>query len=190
MTRSIFVLAVASAASVAAAQPRSAIETARQTAATAQARNAAVSAEQAAAQQQVASASGKTDSAAAPAATKSAAAPARRVPDMTREVFVYDGGGRRDPFISLSRNGELSPALSEMELRITVVPADPSKALATIRDKTTQEFYQVRVGDSLGRYRVVAIDKRSITFAIDEFGFSRQEKLALFVESTTKVRKQ
>jgi len=193
MTKKLIVLALASAATVVAAQPRSAIETAKKTAAAADARSVAMSAEELIAQQQkqqVAANAGKiADSAAATVATKTPAPVVRRVPEMTREVFQYDGGGRRDPFVSLSRNGDLRPNLVEMELRITVVPADPSKALATIRDKTTQDYYQVKVGDSLGRYRVVQIDKRSVTFAIDEFGFSRQEKLALFDSTTTKVRK-
>jgi hypothetical protein len=110
------------------------------------------------------------------------------VPDLTREVFQYDGGGRRDPFTSLTRNGALRPHISELTLAVVIVASNGGKAVATIRDNTTKEQYLVKIGDSLGRYRVVQIDAKSVTFAIEEFGFSRQEKLAM--SNTSKERNQ
>ena len=41
--------------------------------------------------------------------------------------------------------------------------------------------YRVRVGESLGRMRVARIATKAITFTIEEFGYSRQETLALFL---------
>jgi hypothetical protein len=69
-----------------------------------------------------------------------------------------------------------------------MVGSNGSGGVATILDNTTKERYLVRIGDLLGRYRVVGIDKKSVTFAIEEFGFSRQEKLALI--DTSKERNQ
>jgi hypothetical protein len=105
---------------------------------------------------------------------------------MTREVFQYDGGGRRDPFTSLTRTGALRPHISELSLVVAIVATNGSKSVATVRDNTTKEMYAIKVGDSLGRYRVVRIDRGKVTFAIEEFGFSRQETLAM--GDTTKVR--
>lgn len=95
-----------------------------------------------------------------------------------REAFQYDRSGRRDPFVSLMASGELRPLISE--LRITSIAFDPNGgSVAILRDLGTKEQYRVRVGESLGRMRVAKIAKREITFTIEEFGYSRQETLAL-----------
>ncbi len=113
-------------------------------------------------------------------------APASDLPSMTREVFQYDGGGRRDPFTSLTRSGALRPHISELTLVVAIIATNGTKSVATVRDNSTKEMYAIKVGDSLGRYRVVRIDRGKVTFAIEEFGFSRQETLAM--GDTTKVR--
>jgi hypothetical protein len=195
------ICACAATAALADAQPRSAIGTAKNTAATANARTQAVNeqakqaqaqppqggAQQGGAQQAGAAASSTTpqDSTArtAPAAGI-ASAEQRSVPTITREVFQYDGGGRRDPFLSLTRTGALRPHISELAL--TIVMVGGGKGVATVVDTTKKERYQVQVGDLLGRYRVVGIDSKSVTFAIEEFGFSRQERLV--IGDTSRVR--
>ena len=98
---------------------------------------------------------------------------------LSREVFRYGGGGRRDPFVSLMANGELRPMISD--LRLVAVAYDPrgGGSVAIMRDLTTKEQYRTRVGQTLGRMRVAAIGPRQVTFTIEEFGFSRQESLAL-----------
>ncbi|HEX3157267.1 MAG TPA: hypothetical protein VHQ45_02025 [Gemmatimonadaceae bacterium] len=98
---------------------------------------------------------------------------------LKREVFRYGGGGRRDPFVSLMANGELRPMISD--LRLVAVAYDPrgGGSVAIMRDLTTKEQYRARVGQTLGRMRVAEIGPRRVTFTIEEFGFSRQESLAL-----------
>ena len=176
-------------ASVAGAQVNTrAIELARKTANTANARTEALGNEQ-----QVVLGEKKPE---APDSAKPVVAAAGGVvvtsaatmPALTREVFSYDGGGRRDPFTSLVRTGALRPHISELSLVVVIVQSSGGKGVATIRDNTTKDQYVVRVGDSLGRYRVVQIDSKAVTFAIEEFGFSRQEKLAM--GDTTKARNQ
>jgi hypothetical protein len=170
-------------ASVAGAQVRTkAIELANKTAATANARTEALGTEQQKVAEQTPAAqdSAKKVSAGAVAAGMTSAPD---VPGLSREVFQYDGGGRRDPFTSLSRTGALRPHISELQLVVVIVASNGSKSVATIRDSTTKEQYVVKVGDSLGRYRVVKIDQKTITFAIEEFGFSRQEKLSMATNS-------
>lgn len=95
-----------------------------------------------------------------------------------RESFRYDRSGRRDPFLSLMAYGELRPLITE--LRVTSIAFDPNGgSVAILRDLGTKEQYRVRVGESLGRMRVARIAKKEITFTIEEFGYSRQETLAL-----------
>ena len=96
----------------------------------------------------------------------------------SRESFRYERSGRRDPFVSLMAYGELRPLITE--LRVTSIAYDPNGgSVAVLRDLGTKEQYRVRVGESLGRMRVARIAKKEITFTIEEFGYSRQETLAL-----------
>jgi len=96
-----------------------------------------------------------------------------------REVFRYDAAGRRDPFVSLVKSSEIRPTLSD--LRLTTIAFDPlgRNSVAVLRDLGTKEQYRVKVGTALGRMRVVRIDPKIVTFALEEFGFSRQETLAI-----------
>ena len=113
---------------------------------------------------------------------RSAAAPApdsANTVSFNREVFQYDPAGRRDPFVSLVRSSEIRPTLSD--LRLTTIAFDPlgRNSVAVLRDLGTKEQYRVKVGSPLGRMRVVRIDPKVVTFALEEFGFSRQETLAI-----------
>jgi len=97
----------------------------------------------------------------------------------SREVFRYDAAGRRDPFVSLIKSSEIRPTISD--LRLTTIAYDPQgrNSVAVLRDLGTKEQYRVKVGTPLGRMRVVRIDPKVVTFALEEFGFSRQESLAI-----------
>lgn len=96
-----------------------------------------------------------------------------------REVFYYERSGRRDPFASLMTSGELRPLLSDLKLVAVAFDASGRNSVAVMRDLNTKEQYRVRVGHTLGRMRVSAINPRFVTFTIEEFGFSRQENLGL-----------
>lgn len=103
---------------------------------------------------------------------------------LLRERFEYSGGGRRDPFVSLIGSGDLRPLLND--LRLVGVIYDPTgrRPIAVMRDMTTQEQYRVTTGQVIGRMRVAQIHPKSVTFTIEEFGFSRQETLTLGDPST------
>ncbi|HEX5437285.1 MAG TPA: hypothetical protein VFW98_08995 [Gemmatimonadaceae bacterium] len=106
---------------------------------------------------------------------------------LTRETFTYDAGGRRDPFVSLMTSGELRPMISD--LRLVAVIYDPTgHSVAVLRDLSTGEQYRTRVGRVLGRMRVSAIHPKSVTFTLDEFGYSRQEVLALNDSTTVRTK--
>ncbi len=106
---------------------------------------------------------------------------------LQREAFVYNGGGRRDPYKSLMTSSDVRPLLSD--LRLTAVAFDPvgNNSVAILRDTFSKQQYRIRVGQQLGRLRVAAIRQRAVQFTIEEFGFNRQETLPLSSD-TTKVR--
>ena len=121
--------------------------------------------------------------AAAPAPERSAEAKLT----VHREAFGYSADGRRDPFFSLLNSSELRPMMSD--LRLVAVVYDPGgRSVAMLRDLSTKEQYRARVGQTLGRMRVSQIHPKSVTFTLEELGFSRQEVLAL--NDSTKARKQ
>jgi hypothetical protein len=100
-------------------------------------------------------------------------------PAFEREVFDYQGGGRRDPFVSLMSNGDLRPVITDLQVIGIVFDESGRTSVAILKDLSSKEQYRVRVGQSVGRIRVARIDTKSVTFTIEEFGFSRQETLAL-----------
>lgn len=95
-----------------------------------------------------------------------------------REAFSYERSGRRDPFLSLLHSHDLRPMIND--LKLVAVLYDPvGRSWAVMRDMTTKEQYRVKVGQQLGRMRVSQIHPKSVTFTIEEIGFSRQQTLAL-----------
>jgi hypothetical protein len=95
-----------------------------------------------------------------------------------REAFKYERSGRRDPFLSLLHSHDLRPMIND--LKLVAVLYDPvGRSWAVMRDVTTREQYRVKVGQQLGRMRVTQIHPKSVTFTIEEIGFSRQQTLAL-----------
>lgn len=167
------------AGSIAGAQPTSAIQAARNTAAVASARNAELDAQQ----QQVTTtvANANTDDSSAvrtDSAAMTRAAATRALPALTREVFQYDGGGRRDPFLSLSKSGALRPLITDLTIQV-IIGGGSSNAMAILHDKVTKDQYRIRVGNTVGRYRVLKINEKTVIFTIEEFGFSRQETLSI-----------
>jgi hypothetical protein len=103
---------------------------------------------------------------------------------INREVFQYEGDGRRDPFVSLLTTGDLRPLLTD--LKLVAVAYDPrgQNSVAVLRDITSKDQYKVRAGQTIGRMRVAAIQEKAVIFTIEEFGYSRQEILPFVVDST------
>jgi hypothetical protein len=125
--------------------------------------------------------------AATPATPKAALPlPADTTPKVliNREVFQYEGSGRRDPFVSLLTTSDLRPLLTD--LKLVAVAYDPrgQNSVAVLRDVTSKDQYKVRVGQTIGRMRVAAIQEKAVIFTIEEFGYSRQEILPFVVDST------
>ncbi len=98
---------------------------------------------------------------------------------ISRETYNYRGRGRRDPFVSLMNTEELRPLLAELKLVAVAFDATGRNSVAVLRDLGTKEQYRVKVGQEIGRMRVAAIHQKSVMFGIEEFGYSRQEILAM-----------
>lgn len=98
---------------------------------------------------------------------------------LRREVFSYEQSGRRDPFVSLMTVGELRPMISDLSISGILIDPSGRNSVAVLRDVTSREQYRVKVGQQLGRMRVARITQKSVTFTIEEFGFSRQQELAM-----------
>ena len=120
-----------------------------------------------------------TGSAAGSTAVPSSTDAARSDTAFRREVFSYAPSGRRDPFVSLMANGELMPVITDLRVKGILYDAKDGNSVAMLIDASTKEEYRVRTGMTIGRMRVARITKKTVTFTIEEFGFSRQETLAL-----------
>jgi len=107
---------------------------------------------------------------------------------INREVFSYEGDGRRDPFVSLLTTSDLKPLLTD--LKLVGVAYDPrgQNSVAVLRDVTSRDQYKVRVGQTIGRMRVAAIQPKAVIFTIEEFGYSRQELLPIAPPDSSKMR--
>ena len=123
------------------------------------------------------------------AAPANAAAPAEAMGQLiSRETYTYQGTGRRDPFVSLMNSNELRPLFQDLKLVAVAFDATGRNSVAVLRDVTSKEQYRVKVGQEIGRMRVASIGEKSVVFGIEEFGYSRQETLAM--NDSTKVRTQ
>ena len=127
--------------------------------------------------------SARSDSAAADtvgldAAGADSARRAREI-EVMRETFAY-GGGTRDPFASLFDAALSGPEFANLELvGVYQDLRNPANSVIVVREKVAQKRYKLRVGDQVGRARVVQIRPRDVVFTIHDFGFERQETLSL-----------
>lgn len=95
-----------------------------------------------------------------------------------REVYIYPGQGRRDPFLTLTSQEGLGPRFEEISLRGIIYSTGRGRSVALLSD-AEGKIYRVRSGDVIGNARVVEIGPLRVVFAVDEFGVIRQEMLEL-----------
>ena len=100
--------------------------------------------------------------------------------EVLRETFAY-AGGTRDPFSSLMNKDKSGPEIGDLDLvGVYLDLRTPSNNVVVLREKaTTGKRHKMRVGDQLGRSRLVQIRARDAVFTIQDFGFERQETLSL-----------
>jgi len=99
--------------------------------------------------------------------------------DVMRETFAY-AGGTRDPFASLIDLDKTGPEIVDLDLvGVYLDVRTPANNLVVLREKVSAKRHKMRVGDQLGRARLVQIRSRDAVFKIQDFGFERQETLSL-----------
>jgi hypothetical protein len=124
------------------------------------------------------------DSAAADSASLTDAAVADSIQrareiEVMRETFAYSGGSR-DPFASLLNTSATGPEIGNLDLvGVYQNLRDSDNSIVVLREKATAKRYKLRVGDQLGRARLVQIRPRDAVFTIRDFGYERQETLSL-----------
>ncbi len=99
--------------------------------------------------------------------------------EVMRETFAY-AGGTRDPFASLINGASTGPEIADLDLvGIYQDLRTRDNSIVVLREKATAKRHKMRVGDQLGRARLVQIRPRDAVFTIRDFGFERQETLSL-----------
>jgi hypothetical protein len=100
--------------------------------------------------------------------------------EVMRETFAY-AGGTRDPFASLLNLDDNGLEIGNLDLvGVYMDLRTPSNSVIVLREKTTaSKRHKMRVGDQLGRSRLVQIHPREAVFMIADFGYERQETLSL-----------
>jgi hypothetical protein len=99
--------------------------------------------------------------------------------EVMRETFAYSGGSR-DPFASLLNSSSTGPEIGSLDLvGVYQDLRNSSNSIVVLRDKGTAKRYKLRVGDQVGRARLVQIRPRDAVFTIRDFGYERQETLSL-----------
>ena len=99
--------------------------------------------------------------------------------EVMRETFAYSGGSR-DPFASLLNTSATGPEIGNLDLvGVYQNLRDSDNSIVVLREKATAKRYKLRVGDQLGRARLVQIRPRDAVFTIRDFGYERQETLSL-----------
>jgi hypothetical protein len=99
--------------------------------------------------------------------------------EIMRETFAYTGG-TRDPFSSLIDVATSGPEIGDLELvGVYQNLRTPSASVVVLREKVSTKRHKLRVGDQVGRARLVQIRPRDAVFTIQDFGYERQETLSL-----------
>ena len=89
-------------------------------------------------------------------------------------------GGARDPFASLLNTTTTGPEIGSLDLvGVYQDLRDTDNSIVVLREKATAKRHKMRVGDQLGRARLVQIRPRDAVFTVRDFGFERQETLSL-----------
>ena len=99
--------------------------------------------------------------------------------EVMREAFAY-GGGTRDPFLSLINLTSAGPEIGDLELvGVYQNLRARTNSVVVLREKVSLKRHKLRVGDQVGRARLVQIRPRDAVFTIQDFGYERQETLSL-----------
>ena len=96
-----------------------------------------------------------------------------------REVYSYDGAGRRDPFAPLEGEGvNIGPMFADLQLRGIIYSTGRGQSIALLHDRSGN-LYRARRGDIIGNATIREIRPLEVLFVVEDFGQTRQELLRL-----------
>lgn len=96
-----------------------------------------------------------------------------------REVYSYDGAGRRDPFAPLVGEGvNIGPMFADLQLRGIIYSTGRGQSIALLHDRSGN-LYRARRGDIIGNATILEIRPLEVLFVVEDFGQTRQELLRL-----------
>ena len=121
-----------------------------------------------------------------PSETRSGAEPDE--PDLDREVFVYPGGDRRDPFRQLLPEDSTGPRFEELRLIGLIHSPDPRVSVALVALSTAsapaptgigEQIFRLRQDVVLGDVRVVRVEQEYLIVEVSRFGMEERLELHL-----------
>jgi hypothetical protein len=95
-----------------------------------------------------------------------------------REIFDYQGGGRRDPFRALTGRDGLGPLFEDLTLRMIIFSEVRDQSIVVVADGANRA-HRLRRGDVIGNARVLEIEPGRAIFTVEDLGVRRQEVLEL-----------
>jgi hypothetical protein len=96
-----------------------------------------------------------------------------------REVFVYQPGGRPDPFRPLLSGEDMGVKVQDLRLVGIIYSSNPRSSVAVFTLPTDSTRQRLRVGQRLGAVTVVAIHPRRVDLREEALGVSRTYSLEL-----------
>jgi len=109
-----------------------------------------------------------------------------------REVFTYPTFQRRNPFRSLTGENQGGPRFEQLRLVGVIYSDDPSASVAVVGTSTVEysedgstatvqpgQSWYLKVGQSVGRIRIVEIHREQVVVEVEEFGLTEQKIMQL-----------
>ena len=111
-----------------------------------------------------------------------------REPSPDREVFVYPGGDRRDPFVRLLPDSSAGTRFEELRLIGVIHSLNPRESVALISSGTATQAASSGTGEGtfrlrqdvvLGDMRVLRVEQEYVIVEITRFGVGERRELRL-----------
>jgi hypothetical protein len=109
-------------------------------------------------------------------------------PDPDREVFIYPGGDRRDPFERLLPGNPAGARFEELRLVGVIHSPNPRESVALVSSRTAtraplsgigEDMLRLRQDVVLGDMKVIRVEKERVIVEITRFGVGERRELRL-----------
>ena len=107
-------------------------------------------------------------------------------PNLDREVFVYPGGDRRDPFERPLPDNSTGTRFEDLRLIGVIHSPNARESVALVSSRTAtpaaatgERTFRVRQDEVLGDMKVLRVEQASVIVEIRRFGIGEQRELRL-----------